>query len=299
MPNFPKAITSKAARLLEQKLALESPEEIRVHPKKKKLVSKARRHTESFKHRAQDTKNKYCMEVYVTDTSEENGPGHVSTSMIKILEGQDVEVVAHMSYMPIAGGAIVNAPFLGTIPVPSENLPDSARADDVKSASTLIRFDVTKEDFQKGLKELKKITSAVDEGSNLYSVTGSLNFITVGLTYLIGCARASEATFKQHKQETGLAPLEDSFGFLISHVDMKVPEQAVYNCTSAAQSVIESAIGKALSKRILLPASLGLEVLTQVPGAKKVDSSKAPPKTAKSEDDALGDDFEIKKRFDK
>ncbi len=241
--------------------------------------------TGALKDEMQKIREQCFVEVYVTDTKD--GPGHISASMIKEALDGEAEVLSHTSFMPVAGGGIVNAPLLGTIPVPAEVFPD-IRDEDVTQADRIIRIPVTEEGLRRGIDKQERLEESIRSGDSLYSVTGSANELTVGIAALIHGYRLSEAVVKKHEEETGYIPFTDDFGFLISYCQVSMRLLVAHNCTSAGQRVVEKATGCLLEEKSVLPKSLGEAILREVPGAKVVEQSKVLPRV--TEEDGLGED---------
>ncbi len=232
----------------------------------------------AYKAQLQATNQNCYLEVYVTDTNEVNGPGHVSTSMLRQLPDGRVEIAAHTSYMPVPGGGVVNAPLFGTIPVPAKNFsPEEIRGDDVRHANRILRIPVSEEELQRGVAKQIEIAKAVSEGRYFYSVTGALSGITRGIAALIWAYHASERAIVQHQQEKGLRPEVDPNDMLLLLVEAEEQEASdVLNCTSAAEEVIRETTGCIALEGSVLPASLGSRVAELIDGAEDVQKSLLP-----------------------
>jgi len=237
--------------------------------------------SQSYKQQMQAARQQCYLEVYVTDTSDANGPGHVSTSMLREQEDGIFEVVAHTSYMPFPFGGLVNAPLLGTVPVPAYNFsPEVLRADDVQHANRIIRLPVSNEALNRGIEKQIEIAKAVDEGRYFYSVTGGLNGLTRGLAALMWAYKVSEDSIKKHEKVEGIRPDVDPNDMLLLWISNDVLVEAesadVLNCTSAAEEVIRIITGCNTLAGNVLPASLGDDVLQQLEDAKEVEVSLLP-----------------------
>ncbi|MDP3705540.1 MAG: hypothetical protein Q8R24_06480 [Legionellaceae bacterium] len=220
-----------------------------------------------------NTPEKYFAEVYVTDTNQENGTGHVSASMIKTTE-KGTEVVKHMSYMPYPGLSSVGAMACGFLPVCATNFEHS-RDEDIQKSNTIIRVPLTHDQFKQGVKAHGTIEKGSQDYSYLYAVTAEANIVALMLAKMVSITRASEASIKHYTEDTGLYPIEDNSGILMVSTCYHPEDQTqsvVLNCTAAVQLVLEES-GLEIDDKYILPASLGRAVLNQCPGAKTVSES--------------------------
>ncbi len=246
--------------------------------------------SQSYKQQIQAARQRCYLEVYVTDTNEANGPGHVSTSMLREREDGTFEVAAHTSYMPVPLGGLVNAPLLGTVPVPAYNFsPETLRADDVLHANTIIRLPVSNEGLNRGIEKQIEIAKAVGEGRYFYSVTGGLNGLTCALAAVFWAYKVSEDAIKKHEEAEGIRPGVDPNDMLLLWIHNDVLEEAessdVLNCTSAAEEVIRITTGCDALTGNILPASLGGAVLLQLEDAKEVEVSLLPVEALDQDDE--------------
>lgn len=228
----------------------------------------------------------YCVEIYVSNTSIKNGPGHVSCSLIKKSKA-GAEVVMHTSYVPGTIGSLINGASLTNIPVPASNVP-GIRDDDVNKADVIIQVAVTDVQFNRGIEKQIAIEKGVDEGSHFYTTVGPINVFACALTWMFGQHAGSEKMTENYFKDKGHYPDEDNTGNLIIE-DSHHPEQhksyVLLNCTAAIQAVL-NAIGLGLKERFVLPASLGEGVLNECPKAKIVAKSLvAPTSEAQIEND--------------
>ena len=236
---------------------------------------------------------KYFTEVYITGTSQDNGPGHVSASMIKST-GNRLEVEKHTSYMPRAGVSSIGAMFCGFVPVLGANV-ESNRYDDIKKANTIIRIPLTSIQYNNGITAQKVIEQGADNYSHMYAVTGQANIIALFLTKLVSSYQGSEATLTNYIKEVGFAPPEDPNGILVMSTHYH-PERHVHtvllNCTAAVEQVLYAS-GIELSDNYVLPASLGSAVINQFSAAEIVSESLVSPTVGRIEDETkYSDDAE-------
>jgi|GEM_PF-5601054 len=220
------------------------------------------------------------LEVYVTATGPENGPGHASASFIVENDKGHEEVVGHTSYMPIAATTIFNAMTFGTLPVPAENFdPEEVRKKDLEKAEHIYRIPLSQEGLERGLEAQNKIAEGVDRGDFYYSVTGAFNGITVCCASLMHAYEMSQRITKDtHVEEdpSGL-PVYGSVE-TIETISTAMDEASqmgskVYNCTSAVTEVLGAATGKEIDY-VVLPIDVVEQIKEHVPDANTVPLSK-------------------------
>lgn len=207
-------------------------------------------------------------------------------SMIK-QENDKASIVTHMSYVPTATMTLINGATLGTIPVLSENVSD-IRDDDINKATAIYRVPVSKDAFERGLEEDRKIKAGVDKGIHLYAVTGVGNFLSVLLTALWGHYLTHNKAIENFKLHYATTPNEDHLGFVVTDLASlpEKPEQAkLFNCTQAVASILDK-VGLPVDKDDVLPAALGKR-LSQAPGVVCVQESMVMPTVHVTEDENL------------
>ena len=220
----------------------------------------------------------YFVEVYVTETNEANGTGHVSASIIKKTD-REMVLMKHISYMPCSGLSSFGAMAFGCVPVGATNA-EHLRDEDIIKSNTIIRVPLTQDQGKKGLEAQESITQGAKDYTHLYAVTGEANIIALMLTKMVCATRGNEASIKSYTEDTGSsAPPEDLNGILVIchsyHPDYHV-QSVVLNCTAAVQLTLEGS-GLDIDDKYVLPKSLGNAVLNQCPGAERVFNSLVPP----------------------
>ncbi len=239
-------------------------------------ISSMRARLNDLKFSTKEKSPEHFLEVYLTPTSQANGSGHISMSMIK-KQNNEASVVTHMSYVPTALMTLVNGATLGTIPVLSENVGD-IRDDDIIKSTSIYRIPVSKDAFDRGLEEDRKIKEGVDKGIHLYAVTGVGNLMSVFLTALWGYYLGHNKAIENFKLHYATTPHEDHLGFVVTDL-ASIPEQPVqaklFNCTQAVSSILHE-VGLPVDKSDVLPATLGHR-LSQVPGVVCVQESMVMP----------------------
>lgn len=250
----------------------------------------------AYKEEMARTGDQCFLEVYVTPTNEQNGPGHVSTSMIVVNKAGETKLLGHTSFMPIAGGGLVNAPLLGAVPVPAHNFdPQTIRQDDVGHAEQIIRIPVSWRQLKRGVDEQVRIAQAVDEGRYMYSVVGGTWGITLGLAALSWAYQASVEAVAKHEKEEGFLPTADPNDMLLLMSAAEEKEERapsdVLNCTAAAEAVVRAATDCDAIEGSILPASLGTNILEELSGiAVEVDDSLIPVERPAAEEESVFSD---------
>lgn len=219
--------------------------------------------------------SQYYAEVYLTNANRANGPGHISASLINIVDSQP-KVITHTSYVPGIAG-IINGVFLGFVPVLARNYPD-IREDDIKKSDKIIRFPLSKEEFRKGVARQQQIEERTNAGLQMYAITGAFNPVASFIVGIFSAYQGSEIKIKNFQKDKTVPPTEDYLGIVVmdsSYHPENYTHTELMNCTAAVQSVLE-AVGMEFEEDFVMPAALA-EKLEVLPDSKIVEHSLVDP----------------------
>ncbi|HHF7375550.1 hypothetical protein [Legionella bozemanae] len=179
----------------------------------------------------------YQIGVCVKDTGQENGPGHVSTLLIK--KKGDSTTISHTSFFPGPLGSVVNGLTLGSIPVKGQLAPDHIQ--DIQEADHVLVASVSKEQFKNAKKGQKEFHQQVESGQRAYSVFGKSNPIAKGLNSLANGCKGAQLVTEKHLQTSGSLPPEDFCGIHVFDDDHPKIEKKVRvdNCASSVTHVVQ------------------------------------------------------------
>lgn len=182
---------------------------------------------------------RYQQAVYIKETNQENGPGHVSTSIIK--KSEEDTIVNHTSFHPTTFGSIINALSLGSIPVYGKVINDLDS--DLSEADHVLVKDITEKEYKAALKMQREFVKEVESGHHFYSVFGSFNPLATGFTLFFNTCKSAHKTAENHKDIEGFYPLEDHIGIPVfsNSVHVKVKESTIHNCVSSTCKILNAA----------------------------------------------------------
>jgi hypothetical protein len=179
----------------------------------------------------------YQLVTYVKDTNEENGPGHVSVSLMKQKDGKNK--VSHTSFYTGPIGSFVNGISLGSVPV--QGIVSNDHLSDLEQAEHVLVKEISRNQYKDGKIAQKKFSDDVDQNRRFYSVFGTLNPLPLLLTSLLNNYRNANLTAEKHHEEHNSYPPEDHCGVPVytdSHIGEKVK---VDNCSSSVAHVLNGA----------------------------------------------------------
>ncbi|MBA2709709.1 MAG: hypothetical protein H0U57_03845 [Tatlockia sp.] len=182
-------------------------------------------------------KRAYQVVTYVKDTNEENGPGHVSVSLMKQKNGNNK--ISHTSFYTGILGSFINGVSFGSVPVPG--IVSNNHEVDMNEAEHVLVKDISREQYKSAKMAQQEFSKDVAANRRIYSVFGSLNPLSLALTTLLNHYRNANLTAEKHKEEHSCYPPEDHCGLTvydIGHVEEKVK---IDNCSSSVTHVLNGA----------------------------------------------------------
>lgn len=188
----------------------------------------------------EDNSTQYMLATYIKDTGQENGPGHVSASIIKQRSGTPSKI-RHTSFYPDSFASILNALSLGSIPVVGR-LADS-HLEDLSEADHVLIKPISRDEYKRGLRGQSEFSSDVNRGQRFYSVFGSNNPLALVLSRYMSHMRNAELTAKNYKSRYGHTPPEDNTGIAVFDNTMHVSSRNIEpdNCASSVTHVLKHA----------------------------------------------------------
>ncbi len=190
-----------------------------------------------MKNKVEEKGEAYQLVTYVKDTNQENGPGHVSVSLMKQRYGTNK--ITHVSFFTTALGSIVNGVSLGSVPVPG--IISNDHEPDLNGAEHVLVKEISRNQYKSAKIAQREFTNDVVDSRRLYSVFGNLNPISRGLTFLFNQYRNADLTAEKYKEKHSCYPPEDHCGVTVyddNHVEEKIK---VDNCSSLVTHVLNSA----------------------------------------------------------
>ncbi|KTC90318.1 hypothetical protein OQJ18_04445 [Fluoribacter dumoffii] len=184
----------------------------------------------------QKSTTEYQIGVCIKDTNQENGPGHVTTLLIKKKEGKTTQIRT-TSFYPGPVGSLVNGVTFGSVPVSGQLAPD--HLEDVKEADHVLVKSLPKEQFKNAKQGQTEFNEDVKKGHRLYSVFGKENPLAKGMKRLVQGAGGAHMVVEKHKKETGCYPPEDFCGIHVFDDDHPTPPKVrIDNCSSSATHIL-------------------------------------------------------------
>lgn len=186
----------------------------------------------------EDNSTQYMLATYIKDTGQENGPGHVSASIIKQRPGTPSKI-HHTSFYPDSFVSIINALSLGSIPVVGR-LADS-HLEDLSEADHVLIKPISRDEYKRGLRGQSEFSSDVNRGHRFYSVFGSKNPLALVFSKYMSHQINAGLTSKNYESIYGHTPPEDNMGIALFDDTVHVSSRDIEpdNCASSVTHLLK------------------------------------------------------------